>query len=232
MVANPQEKQAVTSTMKTLIPCLLTLSACAESLVPNAGPGGPGQAAEASGADMGAPTINEMPPIEAVFQATEDAIILAGNIAYDGEEEGNLLLQFLREKKDQPIALLHSEERSAIGAFEIKVPRDLGEISAVAFLDLDGDDKPTPNDLGGRFDLVVEQSDVRDIQIDIGSIDSLGSLMPGRLLPGTGEDNPKGEAKLPQNPPEPPGPTGTAGPETPEGPPMDGSIPPPAPEAE
>jgi hypothetical protein len=173
-----------------------------------------------------------MPPVEAVFEATDSGVVLAGNISYDGEEKGNLLLQFLREEEDQPIVLLHSEERSGLGAFEIQAPSDLGEISAVAFLDLDGDDKPTPNDLGGRFDLVVEQSDVRGIQIDIGAIDTLGSLMPGRLLPGTGEDNPKGESKLPQSPPEPPGPTGTPGPESPEGPPMDGSIPPPAPEAE
>ena len=89
MVANPQEKQAVTSTMKTLIPCFLCLSACAESLVPNAGPGGPGQAAEASGDDFAAPTVNEMPPVEAVFEATDSGVVLAGNISYDGEEKGN-----------------------------------------------------------------------------------------------------------------------------------------------
>jgi len=200
--------------------------------VPNAGPGTPGQNTEVHGENIAGPTINEMPPVEASFQASDDSVMLAGTISYSGEESGILLLQFLREESGQPIVLLHSEEREGLRDFEISVPKNLGEISAVAFLDLDSDNKPTPDDLGGRFDLVVESSDVKDIQIEIASIDSLGSLMPGSLLPGTGPDNIQGGEAPSELPTKPTESTGALGPDTPMGPPMDGRTPPPAPEVQ
>ena len=173
--------------MTPWISLILLLPACAETLIPEAEPL-PQDAAEPSlNVAVPGPSIDTPPPREASFDLTGGSTVqLSGETLYEGEVEGTILLQFLRERDDQPVELLHSETMEAPGSFVVQAPADIGPISAVAFLDRNRDGMPSPEDLGGRLDVEVGGQSIDSVRIAIGDIRSLGSLIPGQLMPGTG----------------------------------------------
>ena len=173
--------------MTPWIPLILLLPACAETLIPEAEPLPEGSMEDAVNVAVPGPTSDAPPSLDVAFEVEEGSVIqISGEAVYDGEADGGVLLQFLRETDGEPVELLHSEKLSGPGAFRVAAPVNLGTISVVAILDRDQDGLPTVHDLGGRSDLEAGSQDIASVRIQIGDIASLGSLTPGQLMPGTG----------------------------------------------
>ena len=133
------------------------------------------------------PTSDAPPSMDVAFEVEEEGSVIqiSGEAVYDGEADGGVLLQFLRETDGEPVELLHSEKLSGPGAFRVAAPVNLGTISVVAILDRDQDGLPTVHDLGAAptWRQAVKTSHPFDSDW---RYCLLGSLTPGQLMPGTG----------------------------------------------
>ncbi len=67
-----------------------------------------------------------------------EGIQLGGTVTYNGELDGQLRVEILQESGgDQGPSLLHSLDLDGPGEWEVTAPRDLGEVSVLAYMDLD-----------------------------------------------------------------------------------------------
>jgi hypothetical protein len=180
--------------MKTLSFLLLGLMACSESLVPTAGPPGvnnqqPGEPNGTGPANGPSGELPPAPPTNMAFTIEEgQSVKLSGLVSHSGTETGNLVIQVLRVSTGNPPQLLHSESIDKAGPFTIQAPSDLGQISLMAFMDLDGNGQPSEDDIGARSDLNIQSIDLSDLNLVLGDIELLGDLVPGRLLPAEGPE--------------------------------------------
>jgi len=164
---------------------------------------------------------SDKPPTAASFILEEgQSIKLSGTVSHSGSESGNLLVQVLQAETGAPPKLLHSESMAALGPFSINAPGDLGEVSVVAFMDVDGNGMPSSGDLGARTDINIQAAPVSELSLALGDLALLGDLAPGREMPGEGAEAPDdGAGEAP--PPAP----GKGGPTEPEGPADQGGTP-------
>jgi len=194
--------------MKTLPLLLLGLMACSESLVPAAGPPGvnnqaPGEPSGVGPANGPSGELPAAPPTDMAFNIEDGkSVKISGVVSHQGEETGNLVIQVLRVSEGSPPELLHSESLKQVGPFSIQAPSDLGPVSLVTFMDLDGNNQPSDDDIGARSDLKVQSADLSELNLVLGDIELLGDLVPGRLLPADGPE--ATDAKVPSAPSPPP----------------------------
>jgi len=172
----------------------LLLTACPESPGPDgpsaggpeAGGGGPGgPAPNGSGAGTG-----EGRPDHAHFEVKEgEGVTLSGSIAYDGDSEGAVRLDFLVQDEGTAPRLVHAESLSSTGPWSIEVPQDYGELHIVGFLDPDADG-PSPTDPAASITITVGSEPLTDLELTLIDDPDLGSLTPG-TPPAAGGEPPK-----------------------------------------
>ncbi len=65
-----------------------------------------------------------------------DGVTMSGSISYDGTASGVLRLDFLKQPEGQTLPqLLHTMALDAPGPWKVDVPKDLGSVNIVAYLD-------------------------------------------------------------------------------------------------
>jgi hypothetical protein len=138
---------------------------------------GPGGAAPGGNGTEGAP--QGPPPEPGNFDLDDGAgVTVSGTLRYTGEAKGMVRIDVLKKEEDAPPQLLHVEKLDAAGAFSFQAPSNTGEVSLVAFVDVD-EDGPSPTDPAGRADIEIAEATVADLQIDLSDEPELGDLTPG-----------------------------------------------------
>ena len=142
----------------------------------NPGPGGGAPGPGGAGTE-GAP--QGPPPEPGNFSLDDGAgVTVSGTLKYTGEAKGGVRIDVLRKEDDAPPQLLHVEKLDAPGAFSFQAPSNTGEVSLVAFVDVD-DDGPSPSDPAGRADIEIAEETVGELVIDLSDEPELGDLTPG-----------------------------------------------------
>ncbi len=169
---------------------------------PSLGPGDP------TGAP-GAPTPGTAPsgtsaaggrPQVAGFQvATGAGVHLSGRVRYDGNKHGVLRIDFLRNSPTATFPeLLHTLSLKAPGEWSVEAPKDLGEVSIVAYIDADGNG-PSDGEPAAKLDRVkVGTTEQDDLDLILSDAPNLGSLKPASA---------EGVPPPPDDPPPPAGAT-------------------------
>jgi hypothetical protein len=103
---------------------------------------------------------------------------LSGEIQYNGEKEGVVLLQVLTMQANQPPQLLHHEELEGIGPFALSPPANLGPARLICFLDVDGDG-PSPTDPAVMQKVEVKGADQTNLKLLLLDDPDLDDMTPG-----------------------------------------------------
>jgi|GEM_PF-3202013 len=196
--------------MKTAIFLIFALSGCSDIPTPKAGTPSQPEKASQPGKDAPHPAsdIQDAPPKNASFKIDpEQSVNLAGTIEIAEKDkkksDGDILLQVLKAPEGEAPTLLHGETLSGVGPFSLQSPKELGDVVIVAFLDRTKNG-PTEDDLGARLDIQIKSSDLDQLILELGFIEKLGNLVPGRPLPGSGEHDADLDPNDPTNsPPNP-----------------------------
>jgi hypothetical protein len=136
------------------------------------------------GAPGFAPTSPDSPggsipdPSTTQFEVTEKSVTLSGEIRYNGNKEGVVLLQVLTMQANQPPQLLHHEELEGTGAFTLSAPANLGPVRLIFFLDVDGDG-PSPTDPAVMQKVEVKSTDQTDLVLLLLDEPNLDDMTPG-----------------------------------------------------
>jgi len=196
--------------MKPVILLIFALAGCSDIPKPQAANQSvPEKASQPGKDDVHPPSdLQDAPPKNASFKVDpEQSVNLSGAILIAKKDKkkagGDILLQVLKAPEGEAPTLLHSETLSGIGPFSLKSPQGLGDVVIVAFLDRTKNG-PTEDDLGARLDLEIKNDDLEQLSLELGFIEKLGNLVPGRPLPGSGEHdadvNPDDPSSSPPNP--------------------------------
>lgn len=157
---------------------------------PNAAPGpADPNATPGAGAPNGANQAGSR-PVPAGFTVTPgQGVKLSGNIVWSGAVDGKLRVDFLRNPEGSPYPeLMHSLEQSKAGPWSVEVPKDLGEISVVAFIDKD-DNGPSPGEPMALYkgDLkIASQTEIKDINLELSESPDMGAFQPRNEQTGQG----------------------------------------------
>lgn len=142
----------------------------------NPGPGGGAPGPGGSGTEG---TPQGPPPEPGNFNLEDGAgVTVSGTLQYTGDAKGGVRIDVLRKEEDAPPQLLHVEKLDAPGAFSFQAPSNTGEVSLVAFVDVD-EDGPSPSDPAGRADIEIAEETVGELLIDLSDEPELGDLTPG-----------------------------------------------------
>jgi len=170
----------------------------------------------------------------------ENSIAISGTLDYPGQKEGKLLVEVLTITDNTP-ELKHSEVFEKAGEFTIAMPKGLGSVQLVAFVDVDGDG-PSEHDPAGMLPIEVQDNPVSGIVLTLSDNADLGNLTPGKgeeqPPPATDQEIARDRAFLehrdagkgpkgPENPTTPEGEDAenTAPENAPQGPAPDGTMP-------
>jgi hypothetical protein len=156
---------------------------------------------------------------------TGQGVKLSGKVTFDGSAKGVLKIDFLRNPEGSPFPeLLHSLQLSGPGDWSVEAPKDIGEISIVAFIDAD-ENGPTPGEPMALYkdQLKIEKADIADINLELSTTPDMGMFAPrngGGAGQGTPpEGAPSGPGATPPGeggaPPGAPGTTGNPGADAP-----------------
>ena len=161
----------------------------------NPGPGGGAPGPGGQGTE-GAP--QGPPPEPGSFNMEEGAgVTVSGTLRYTGEAKGMVRIDVLRKEEDAPPQLLHVEKLDGPGEFSFQAPSNTGEVSLVAFVDVD-EDGPSPTDPAGRADIEIAEETLADLRIDLSDEPELGDLTPGDAPAPS--DAPSEDGAAPTNP--------------------------------
>ncbi len=166
---------------------------------PPAAGGDAGPPPAAAGGDDNIPEIGrgqgEMPSMEEIqnqrFEVgASDGVKISGTVVYSGEKTGSILLQVVTLKADPDrslrenqqadkryVNMLHSQTLNGPGNFELLVPKEIGPVSLVAFMD-EANDGPTYSDPAGLADVEIKQAAVSSVQLSISDNADLGEFSP------------------------------------------------------
>ncbi|MEE2750849.1 MAG: hypothetical protein VX519_05425 [Myxococcota bacterium] len=169
----------------------------------------------------------------------ENSIDISGILDYPGQKEGKLLVEVLTVTDGTP-ELKHSEVFEKAGDFTIGMPKALGSVQLVAFVDVDGDG-PSEHDPAGMLPIEVQDAPVSGLVLTLSDNADLGNLTPGKGAeqppPATDQEIARDRAFLehrdadkvpkgPENPTAPEGGDAENAPENaPQGPAPDGTMP-------
>jgi hypothetical protein len=184
----------------TLIGCSSSTAAGdGEAAAPAAG-AAPAPEVSPPGAPAGPPPNAGLPPssghsIPDSFDLRPgQGVTVSGTIAYDGGVEGKIYVDVLQKTTAGDgaalqVRILHIEQVEALGAWSFEVPRNLGEVSLMGFVDVD-DNGPSGQDPQMVYDGVsVAEGAVSGIELQLllpSMVESeVNALPPGAtLLPG------------------------------------------------
>lgn len=192
-------------------------------------PGAPDGQAPAGGAPPAAPPADdaagtpggdgcEWAGVDGQWSAYEgkEMVRFSGEIAYDGDAKGHVLVDFLDAERD----ILLSARCQEAGRLEVQVPKDLGAVTVVALIDADFNG-PTRNDAVGRVADVVEikGEDIDGLSISLVDGGDLGDItlpepsgreahppVEGEVPPEEAKDMGNDEGEPPAEPGAPPNP--------------------------
>ncbi len=121
-------------------------------------------------------------------------VMLGGDILYAGESTGLVLVDVITTNSlggaDQSA---YSVVCGGVGAFEAEVPKDLGEVRLVVFLDSDGNG-PSEGDPGGLSDeLDVDDAAITGVTIHVTDDPDLGAYSPENQIVAPPAQPPDGE---------------------------------------
>jgi hypothetical protein len=149
----------------------------------NPGPGGANPGAEGGPAPAGSAANQGPPPSPGSFDVPEGAgVVVSGTLTYQGAQTGEVRIDFLHREGDAPPQLLHVEILESVGSFSISAPPNLGETVMVAFIDVD-QDGPSATDPAGLQSIVIEESEILNLEIQLSDEPDLGNFTPGNNAP-------------------------------------------------
>ena len=113
------------------------------------------------------------------FDAEEGkSVTLSGTVAYTGTATGTLRVDFLRQTDNTSApTLLDTITLTAPGPFSVQVPKDLGAISIVAYLD-SSDNGPDADEPSAHTDgnITIGQADVTGVDLNLSDNPNKGGL--------------------------------------------------------
>lgn len=162
---------------------MLTLFACPDPTTA-ADLGNPGPGGAAPGAAGGPqPATDGPPPAPGNFNVEAGTgVTITGTLAYAGNQEGQLRLDFLVTEEDAPPRLLHIEKLDAFGSYAVSTPPNTGSVAIVAFVDVAGDG-PSPSDPAGMIRIEIDDANIEGADIELSDAPDLGDLTPGDAAP-------------------------------------------------
>jgi hypothetical protein len=166
-----------------------------------AGPEGAGPAAEPGGPCTPTAFSQERYP-----DLTGAGVTVTGEITYQGLTEGDLLIDVLTVPGDIPASAVYHLVCGAPGPLEATLPRDLGEVMLVAYLDTDrdGPDDDDPAGLIAAGPITVADDDIEGVAITISEAPELGDYERSAIVVATSAEEGDEEPPPDQAPPDQP----------------------------
>ena len=176
--------------MRASLLAALFLVACLDPEAPPAelGAPAPGEGAPAAPPPQGgegggntAPPAFELPTI-----APGTGVMLSGTTTYAGTKKGKVRIDVLSMKAGATMpGLVATKTVDAVGAWEVEIPKNAGDVHVVAFLDL-ADNGPDATDPAGRTKDPVKMAEaaVGGVSVEILDSADLGDLTPGNAPRG------------------------------------------------
>ena len=96
--------------------------------------------------------------------AGKPTVSISGTIQYDGEIEGDILLDLTSVQKNQTVV---GYQCSSSGEFSVLAPADLGTVWGLAFIDNQGGGKSKDDPHGRSSEFVIAKADITDIKIKL-----------------------------------------------------------------
>lgn len=178
-------------------------------------PADPG--AGAAAAAGGAPTV----PSLTVEPGT--GVKLSGNYTYDGATKGAYRLDIFRMGSDGRPMILHAATLEKTGPWELEVPKDLGTVNIMAFVDSNGNGPELAEPSATLIDIAVGTEAVANLDLKPADGAKNDWAVDSPNLPAPGSAPPSSATTPPPDPAAAPG--GAAAPGTPGGtPPADAAA--------
>ena len=184
--------------MRASLLATLFLVACLDPEAPPAevGTTAPGGGAPSAPPPQGTEGGGNTPPpaFELPTIAPGTGVKLSGTTTYAGTKTGKVRIDVLSMQAGATMpGLVATKTVDAVGAWEIEIPKNAGDVHVVAFLDL-GDNGPDATDPAGRTKDPVKMAEAALGGVSVEILDSadLGDLTPGNAprgdsAPKTGE---------------------------------------------
>jgi hypothetical protein len=133
-----------------------------------------------------------------------ETVHLTGRVDYEGEAAGDLLIDVLTVPGETPPTAVYHLVCGGPGELEAELPRGLGEVMLVAYLDLtqDGPDVSDPAGLLKDGPVTVGTQDLEGLVIEIGSTAITGDYARENIVVSTSDPEPEPENPEQAPPPE------------------------------
>lgn len=126
------------------------------------------------------------------FDFTNGEVILSGTVSYEGEKSGRIRMDLLTQEGIAAPMLVSAEEAPELGPFQVKVPKDFGQLHILGFID-QASDGPSPDDPAGKVTIEVGEVDIEGLELVLSEDPDLGVLRPGPPPDGQEGGPPGGE---------------------------------------
>ncbi len=111
-----------------------------------------------------------------------EGVTLSGAVSGPDSTEGVIRLDVVTLAPGKPPELVHQTTLAGLGDFEIALPVAFGEIHLVAYIDLDNNG-PSKGELVATHALLVGDTALEGIRLELSSTTDLGPLAPGAPPP-------------------------------------------------